>query len=75
MGAIDKSGAVMLRALVTNDDLYQDACEDATFLNLVVAGRHHNIQFMTLGHILYQPRKNSKTIALNVALKIFFEKF
>ena len=69
--AVDKSEAVKRRTLEVIDDLYQDACEDATFLNLVVAGRHRNIHLMTLGHNLYQPAKNSKTIDLNVMQMIF----
>ena len=48
------------RRTVAVIDLYQDACEDATFLNLVVAGRHRNIHLMTLRHNLYQPAKNLK---------------
>ena len=34
--AVDKSEAEKLKTLVVIDDLYQDACEDETFLNLVV---------------------------------------
>ena len=71
--AVDKSEAAKWRTLVVIDDLYQDACEDATFLNLVVAGRHRNIHLMTLRHNLYQPAKNSKTIDLNVTQMILFK--
>ena len=71
--AVDRSEAAKWRTLVVFDDLYQDACEDATFLNLVVAGRHRNIHVMTLRHNLYQPAKNSRTNDLNVTQMIFFK--
>ena len=45
--AVDKSEAEKLRTLVLIDDLYQDVCEDESFLNLVVAGRQRNIHLMT----------------------------
>ena len=73
--AVDKSEAVNWTTLVTIDDVYQDACKDATFFNLVVAGRHRNVHLMTLRHNLYQPAKNSKMIGLNVTQMIFFKSF
>ena len=71
--AVDRSEAEKLRTLVVIDDLYQDACEDGMFLNLVVAGRHRNIHLMTLRHNIYQPAKNSKPIDLNVTQMIVFK--
>ena len=71
--AVDKSAAEKLKTLVVIDDLYQDACEDGAFLNLVVAGRHRNIHLMTLRHNIYQPAKNAKTIDLNVTQMILFK--
>ena len=71
--AVDKSEAEKLITLVVIDDLYQDACEDETFLNLVVGGRHRNIHLMTLRHNIYQPAKNSKAIDLNVTQMILFK--
>ena len=71
--AVDRSEAEKLKTLVVIDDLYQDACEDGTFLDLVVAGRHRNIHLMTLRHNIYQPAKNSKTIDLNVTQMILFK--
>ena len=71
--AVDKSEAAKWRTLVVIDDFYQDAWEDATFLNLVVAGRHRNINLMTLRHNLYQTAKDSKTIDLNVTQMILFK--
>ena len=71
--AVDRSEAEKLTTLVVIDDLYQDACEDETFLNLVVAGRHRNIHLMTLRRNIYQPAKNSKTINLNVTQMILFK--
>ena len=70
---MDRSEAEELRTLVVIDDLYQDACEDGMFLNLVVAGRHQNIHLMTLRHNIYQPAKNSNTIDLNVTEMILFK--
>ena len=71
--AVDRSEAEKLKTLVAIGDLYQDACEDGTFLNLVVAGRHRNIHLMTLRHNIYQPAKNSKMIGLNVTQMILFK--
>lgn len=71
--AVDKSEAEKHRTLVVLDDLFQDACDDRVFLNLVVAGRHRNIHLMVLKHNLYQPAKNSKTIDLNVTQLILFK--
>ena len=71
--AVDKSEAEKLKTLVVFDDLYQDACEDGAFLNLVVAGRRRNIHLMTLRHNIYEPLKNSKTIDLNVTQMILFK--
>ena len=71
--AVYKSEAEKLKTLVVVDDLYQDACEDETFLNLVVAGRHRNIHLMTLRHNIYQPAKNSKMIDLSVTQMILFK--
>ena len=71
--AVDRSDAEKLRTLVVIDDLYQDACEDGMFLNLVVAERHRNIHLMTLRHNIYQPTKNSKTIDLKVTQMILFK--
>ena len=45
--AVDKSEAAKWKTLVIIDDLYQDACEDATFLKLVVTGRHRTIHLLT----------------------------
>ena len=72
--AVDRSEAENLKTLVAIDDRYQDACEDGTFLNLVVAGRHRNTHLMTLRHNIYQAAKNSKTIDLNVTQNDFFHK-
>ena len=55
------------------DDLYQDAWEDETFLNLIVAGRHRNIHLRTLRHNIYQRAKNLKTIDLKVTQMILFK--
>ena len=71
--AVDKSEAEKPKTLVVIDDLYQDACEDETFLNLVVAGRHRNIHLMTLRHNIYQPAKDSKMTHLNVTQMIIFK--
>ena len=71
--AVDRSEAEELKTLLVIDDLYQDAWEDRTFLNLVVAGRHRNIHLMTLRHNIYQPTKNSKTIDLNLTQMILFK--
>ena len=71
--AVDRIEAEKLKTLVVIDDLYQVACEDERFLNLVVAGRHRNIHLMTLRHNIYQPAKKSKTIDLNVTEIVFFE--
>ena len=71
--AVDESGTAKWRTLVVINDLYQDACEDATFLNLVVAGRDRNIHLVTLRHNLYQPAKKLKTIDFNVTQMIHFK--
>ena len=71
--AVDRSEAEKLKTLVVIDDLNQDACEDGTFLNLVVAGRHRKIHLMTLRHNIYQPAKNWKTIDLYVTQMILFK--
>ena len=71
--AVDRSEPEKLKTLVVIDGLYQDACEDETFLNMVVAGRHRNIHLMTLRHNIYQPAKNSKIIDLNVTQVILFK--
>ena len=52
--AIEKSGARKLRTFAVIDDLYQRACEDDYFLNVVIAGRHRNIHLIALKHNLYQ---------------------
>ena len=70
---MDTSEAGKLRTLVVIDDLYQDACEDGMFLNLVVAGRHRNIHLMTLRQNIHQSAKNSKTIDLNITQMILFK--
>ena len=44
--AIEKCEAQKMRTLVVIDDLYQQACEDDNFLNLVIAGRHRNIHLI-----------------------------
>ena len=46
--AVEKCEARKLRTLVEMDDLYQQACEDEYFLNLVFAGRHRNIHLTEL---------------------------
>ena len=71
--AVQETEAANWRTLVVIDDLYQDSCEDATFLNLVVAGRHRDIHLMPLRHNLYQSAKNSKTIDLSVTQMILFK--
>ena len=64
--AVEKCEARKLRTLVVIDDLYQQACEDEYFLNLVIAERHRNIHLIALKHNLFQQPKHSKTIELNV---------
>ena len=60
------SEAQKLKTPADIDDLYKNACQDGTFPNLVIAGRHRNIYLMTLGHKIYQLARNSKPIDLNV---------
>lgn len=72
-GAIEKCEAQKMRTLVVIDDLYQQACEDDYFLNLVIAGRHRNIHLVVLKHNLFQQSKHSKTIELNVTQMILFK--
>ena len=55
------------------DELYQQACEDEYFLNLVIAGRRRNIHSIALKHNLFQQSKHSKTIELNVTQMILFK--
>ena len=55
------------------DDLYQQACENEYFLNLVIAGRHRNIHLIALKHNLFQQSKHSKTIELNITQMILFK--
>ena len=71
--AVEKYEARKLRTLVVIDDLYQQACEDEYFLNLVIAGRHRNIHLIALKHNVFQQSKHSKTIELNVTHLIFFK--
>ena len=71
--AVEKCEAQSLRTLLVIDDLYQQACEDEYFLNLVIAGRHRNIHLITLKHNLFQQSKHSKTIELNVTQIILFK--
>ena len=71
--AVEKCDARKLRTLVVIDDLYQEACEDEYFLNLVIAGRHRNIHLIALKHNLFQQSKHSKTIELNVTQMILFK--
>ena len=60
--AVEKCEARKLKTLVVIDDLYQQACEDEYFLNLVIAGRHRIIHLIALKHNLFQQSKHSKTI-------------
>ena len=71
--AVEKCEALKLRRLVVIDDLYQQACEDEYFLNLVIAGRHRNIHLIALKHNLFQQSKHPKTIELNVTQMILFK--
>ena len=70
---VERCEARKLRTLVVIDDLYQQACEDEYFINLVIAGRHRNIYFIALKHNLFQQSKHSKTIKLNVTQMISFK--
>ena len=69
--AVEKCEARKLRTLVVIDDLYQQACEDEYFLNLVIAGIHRSIHLIALKH--NQQSKHSKTIELNVTTMILFK--
>ena len=71
--AVEKCEARKLRTLVVIDDLYQQACEDEYFLNLVIAGRHRNIHLIALKHNLFQQSKHSKTIELKFTQMILFK--
>ena len=71
--AVEKGKARKLRTLVVIDDLYQQACEDEYFLNLVIAGRHRKTHLIALKHSLFQQSKPSKTIELNVTQMILFK--
>ena len=70
--AIDKCEAKKLRTMVVIDDLYQQASQDEKLLELVVSGRHRNVNLITMKHNLYQQTKNSKTIDLNISQLILF---
>ena len=61
--AVEKCEARKLRTLLVIDDLYQQACEDHFFLDLVIAGRHRNIHLITLKHNVFQQStlKNNRT--------------
>ena len=52
--AVEKCESRNLRTLVVIDDLYQQACENEYFLNLVIAGGHRNIHLIALKHNLFQ---------------------
>ena len=52
--AVKQYEAQSLRTFLVNNDLYQQACEDEYFLNLVIAGRHRYIHLITLKHNLFQ---------------------
>ena len=71
--AVAKCEARKLRTLVVIDDLYQPACEDEYFVNVVIAGRHRNIHLTAQKYNLYQQPKRSKTIEFNVTEMILFE--
>ena len=63
--AVEKWEARKLRTLVVIDDLYQQACEDEYFLNLVIAVRHRNINLLALKHNLFQQSMKLKTIEVS----------
>ena len=61
-----KSRGNTKRQLLIFDDIYNEACNQAEFLQLVVSGRHQNQHAIILKHNLYQKGQNAKTIELNV---------
>ena len=61
-----KSCGKTKRQLLVFDDIYNEASNQAEFLQLVVSGRHQNQHAIILKHNLYQKGQNAKTIDLNV---------
>ena len=70
---VEKGEAQKLRTFVVIDDMYQQACEEEYFPNLLIAGRHQNIHLIALKHSLFQQSKHSKTTELIVTQIILFK--
>ena len=68
----EKCEARNMRTLVVIGNLYQQASGYDYFPNMVIAGRHRNIQLIALKYNLFQLSKHSKTIELNVTRMILF---
>ena len=57
--AVERGEILKQRTLVVIDDLYDEAANSKEFLDLVIAGRHHNVHLMVLRHNLFQQSKYS----------------
>ena len=52
--AIERGEILKQRTIFVLDDLYDEAADSKEFLELVIAGRHRNIDLMVLRHNLFQ---------------------